>query len=183
MSHAFALFETPLGICALVWRGRSIVGSLLPERGRETIRASVLERFPGAGEAAPPPAIVAVIGRVVRLLQTGQEPLDDIPVELAGVTAFQREVYEAARRIPPGETRSYGELARLVGRPGGARAVGTALGNNPLPLLVPCHRVLAAGGKLGGFTARGGLQLKEQLLSLERAPRAERCRAAAAEAG
>ncbi len=171
MSPQFALFETALGTCGLLWEGRGIVGTALPDEGPEAALVSIRERFPGAREARPPPSVAAVIARVARLLQSGREPLDDIAVELGAVTVFQRRVYEAARRIPPGQTRGYGELARLIGKPGAARAVGGALGRNPLPLLVPCHRVLAAGGKLGGFTAPGGAKLKERLLSLEGARR------------
>jgi methylated-DNA-[protein]-cysteine S-methyltransferase len=87
-------------------------------------------------------------------------------LDLKGLTAFQKAVYQAARKIPRGETRSYGWIAQKIGNPAGSRAVGQALGRNPLPVLVPCHRVLAADGTLGGFS--GGLALKRHLLHLEK---------------
>ncbi len=86
-------------------------------------------------------------------------------LDLSGATAFQREVWQAARHIPYGETRSYGWVAAEMGRPGAARAVGQALGRNPLPIIIPCHRVLAADGGIGGFG--GGIEVKKFLLSLE----------------
>jgi methylated-DNA-[protein]-cysteine S-methyltransferase len=93
--------------------------------------------------------------------------LGEVPLDWDGVTPFQRRVYEAAREIPAGETRTYGELARRLGSPGGARAVGQALGRNPFVLVVPCHRVLASNGSLGGFSAHGGARTKRMLLDIE----------------
>ena len=84
-----------------------------------------------------------------------------------GVPEFHRRVYEAARAIPPGNTLSYGDIAKRVGAPGAARAVGQALGRNPFPIVVPCHRVLAAGGKIGGFSAQGGVATKRRMLAIE----------------
>lgn len=109
-----------------------------------------------------------VIAQLVRLLECGDGNFGDLELAWEGVTAFQKSVYVEAMKIPPGETRSYGEVAQLLGRPGAARAVGMALGRNPLALIVPCHRVVAAGGKLGGFTAHQGTDLKQRLLSIER---------------
>lgn len=94
----------------------------------------------------------------------------ELPLDLASATNFEREVWQAARAIPYGETRSYSWLARQIGKPGGARAVGQALGRNPLPIIVPCHRVLTSSGQLGGFS--GGLEMKRYLLKLEQDGRA-----------
>ena len=96
-----------------------------------------------------------------------------IPLDLHGVSVFHQRVYEAARRIPLGQTSTYGALADVVGAPGGARAVGQAMGRNPVPLLVPCHRVLAADGGMGGFSAPGGVATKRRLLEIEGADLAE----------
>jgi methylated-DNA-[protein]-cysteine S-methyltransferase len=113
--------------------------------------------------------------RVAHLLQrfaTG-EPVDfdDIPVSLAGMTSFQKQIVAACRAVPWGETASYGELAAAVGHPGAARAVGTVMRKNRVPLIIPCHRVLAAGGQLGGYSAPSGLDMKRRLLALEKRDR------------
>jgi methylated-DNA-[protein]-cysteine S-methyltransferase len=109
------------------------------------------------------------IDGIVALL--GGEPADltAVPLDMERLPAFQRAVYEIARTIPPGDTLTYGEIAARLGDPGTARAVGQALGSNPFPIVVPCHRVLAAGGRLGGFSAHGGTATKLRLLTLERA--------------
>lgn len=106
---------------------------------------------------------------MVALLRGEPRDLRDLPLELDGLPEFQRRVYEIARTIPPGSTLSYGELARRMGVPGAARAVGQALGKNPFPIVVPCHRVLAAGGKMGGFSAAGGVSTKARMLRIEKA--------------
>src|SRR5262249_61450420 len=93
-----------------------------------------------------------------------------VRLDRTGVPAFRRRVYEAARTIPPGQTLSYGEVAACAGSPGAARAVGQALGKNPFAIVVPCHRVLAAGGRVGGFSAQGGIATKLRLLALQSAP-------------
>src|SRR4029453_17011519 len=95
--------------------------------------------------------------------------LSHVALDMEQVPAFERRVYEAARRIPAGKTLSYGEIAGQLGVPGSARAVGRALGRNPFAIVVPCHRVVAAGGKLGGFSASGGVHTKRRMLEIERA--------------
>ena len=107
--------------------------------------------------------------RIVALLHGQRDDLTDLRLDMAGVPDFHRRVYDAARRIGPGHTRSYGELAAGLGEPGAARAVGQALGANPFAVIVPCHRVLAAGGRGGGFSAPGGVDTKLRLLEIERA--------------
>jgi methylated-DNA-[protein]-cysteine S-methyltransferase len=118
----------------------------------------------------PPPGFVAAaIARIQALLQGGADDLADLPLDLEGVPDFQRRVYAVTRAIPPGEVLTYGEVARRVGEPGAARAVGQALGHNPFAPVVPCHRVLAAGGKSGGFSAEGGALTKLRMLEIEKA--------------
>jgi methylated-DNA-[protein]-cysteine S-methyltransferase len=165
----FCLFDTAIGPCALVWRDGRIVGAQLPEPDDETARLRLTRRFPKAGEALPPAFIGAAISEVVALLAGEPRDLSHLPLDLDDVSAFERRVYDIALTIPPGETLTYGEVARRLGEPGAARAVGVALGRNPVPIIVPCHRVLAAGGRTGGFSAEGGVETKLRLLTIERA--------------
>jgi methylated-DNA-[protein]-cysteine S-methyltransferase len=166
----FALFDTPVGACALAWNERGLVGVLLPEASEAATRSRARRRFTDAQEAAPTPEVQRVIERIRGLLAGGRDDLADIALDLSAVAPFQRRVYEVARAISPGRTRSYGEIAAELGEPHAARAVGQALGANPFPLVVPCHRVLAAGVKAGGFSAPGGTRTKLRLLEIEGAP-------------
>ena len=125
------------------------------------------ERFDGARSGTPPPAVHDAMDRMVAALRGAADDLAEIPLDLDRVPPFSRKVYEVVRSIPPGETMSYGEVAEAVGSPGAARAVGQALGRNPFAIVVPCHRVLAAGGKTGGFTATGGATTKLRMLAVE----------------
>lgn len=163
------LFHTALGRCGIAWGARGIVGVQLPEAaGAE--RASLLRRFPDAIEAVPPPDVQRAVECIVALLGGGSPDLDSIALDMAGLPEFDRCVLEATRRIPRGTTRTYGEIAAEVGDPGAARAVGQALGRNPFPVIVPCHRVLAAAGRPGGFSAHGGVATKLRILAIEGAP-------------
>ena len=126
-----------------------------------------MRKFPAASDAEPPPVIRQAIAAIVALLAGERRDLSGIRVDLDDVPAFHRRVYEIARSIGPGATLTYGEIAARLGEPGLARDVGQALGQNPFPIVVPCHRVLAASGKLGGFSARGGVATKLRLLEIE----------------
>ena len=167
MASGFALFDTAIGRCGVAWGERVVVGVQLPEAGERETRARMLHRFPTAGEAAPPPEVQCVIDRIAALLRGEASDLSAVALDMDGVPEFHRRVYEAARTIPPGKTLSYGDIARRCGAPGAARAVGQALGRNPFPIVVPCHRVLAAGGKIGGFSAQGGVATKRRMLAIE----------------
>lgn len=165
---AFTLFDTPIGRCGIAWGARGVVGLQLPESGERATRLRLETRFPGAREETAPPApIKRAVAAIGKLLDGTPVDLATIALDLDGVPPFHRQVYEAARAIAPGTTLSYGEIATRIGSPGSARAVGQALGRNPFPIVVPCHRVLAAGGKMGGFTATGGVTTKSRLLALE----------------
>jgi methylated-DNA-[protein]-cysteine S-methyltransferase len=166
----FSLFDTAIGRCALVWRGGLVVGAALPEGSDEAMRARLARRFAGASEAEPPEAVREAIGKIVALLAGRQTDLSDIPLALEG-SDFELKVWQAARGIPRGEVRSYGDVAQEIGAPGAAQAVGLALGRNPAPIIVPCHRVLASGGKSGGFSAPGGVATKFRMLEIEGARR------------
>jgi methylated-DNA-[protein]-cysteine S-methyltransferase len=172
MAEGFTLFETAIGRCAIAWGGRGVAGVQLPEGREAETRARVRRQFPGAREAAPPAQVQGAIDGIVALLRGESRDLSGIPLDMDGVPPFHRRVYEIARAIPPGATLSYGEIAARLGAPGSARAVGQALGRNPFAIVVPCHRVLAAGGRPGGFSANGGVATKLRLLGLEGAPAA-----------
>jgi methylated-DNA-[protein]-cysteine S-methyltransferase len=163
---AFALFETPVGACAIAWRDAGISGLQLPEGSVEATRARAARRYQAAERPLSPETQAAVDG--IRALLAGQpSDLASIPLDMHGVPAFNQRVYELARRIPPGHTLTYGDIASRVGGRGRARAVGQALGRNPFAIIVPCHRVVSASGAWGGFSAHGGLELKRRLLELE----------------
>jgi methylated-DNA-[protein]-cysteine S-methyltransferase len=167
----FVHFETAIGRCALLWRGGLVVGAALPERDEARLRARLSARFPGAVEAEPPEFVVDAASLIARLLAGEKVDLGSIPLDLAAASDLERKVYEAARRIPCGEVRTYGEIAREIGAPGASQAVGAALGRNPVPIVVPCHRVLASGGRSGGFSAPGGVATKFRMLEIEGARR------------
>jgi methylated-DNA-[protein]-cysteine S-methyltransferase len=166
-AHGFAWFDTAIGRCAIAWSGRGIAAVQLPEADEQQTRARLLRRIPRACEAPPPAAAQRAIEGIVALLRGEPSDLAAIAIDTDGVPAFHRRVYEVARGIPPGATLSYGEIAARLGAPHAARAVGQALGQNPFPILVPCHRVLAAGGRAGGFSAHGGVRTKLRLLAIE----------------
>ena len=164
------LFETAIGECGIAWNEASIVGVQLPERTPRATRARLTRRFHQAVEAAPPPHARAAIRGIAALLAGERPDLSGIPLDMRHVPAFNRRVYEIARTILPGETRTYGEVAAELGDPGAARDVGRALGENPFPIVVPCHRVLAAGGRAGGFSGGSGVDTKLRMLAIERSP-------------
>jgi methylated-DNA-[protein]-cysteine S-methyltransferase len=165
--QGFTLFDTAIGRCGIAWGERGIVGVQLPEARELATRARMLERFPDAEEGRPPPVIEAALEGIAALLRGEPRDLTAIPLDMDGVPSFHRRVYEIARSIAPGSTSTYGEIAARLGAPGSARAVGQALGRNPFAIVVPCHRVLAAGGKVGGFSAQGGIATKLRMLSIE----------------
>ena len=167
MNTAYTLFETPIGPCGIAWGERGIVGVWLPESDERRTRARLLRKLPDSAEEVPPAGIRSAIGEITALLSGDRRDLSGIALDFDGVPAFHRRVYEIARSIPPGETLTYGEVARRLGDPRCAREVGQALARNPFPIVVPCHRVLAVDGKSGGFSAPGGVSTKLQLLQIE----------------
>lgn len=163
----FHLFATAIGDCGVVWSGRGVAGVQLPEKSARLTRARIVRRFPDARETAPPPDVAPAIVDIAALLAGEPKDLSSIAVDLDGIAEFDRRVYAVARTIPPGGTRAYSEIAAQLGDRTLAREVAEALSRNPVPLIVPCHRVLAAGGKMGGFSAPGGVRTKLRLLSIE----------------
>ena len=154
-----AVIDTAIGRVTVAWTENGLCEVRLPGERR---------RAPGEPGRPPPP-----VRRAIRLIQSwargSRVDFSGVPLDLR-CSSFAQKIYDAARGIPPGETITYGELARRIGKSGAARAVGTMLGRNPVPVIVPCHRIVAASG-LGGFSAAGGLRLKRRLLVLEGAPR------------
>lgn len=164
---SYSLFATSIGTAAIAWSERGIVRTFLPEPSAQAARAGLARRLPDAREAEPPEHVRRLIDDVVRLLAGERVSLEWVTIDDAAVPELDRRVYAVARTIPPGSTRTYGDVARIIGDATLARRVGEALARNPFPIVVPCHRVLAAGGRTGGFSARGGTETKMQLLRIE----------------
>jgi methylated-DNA-[protein]-cysteine S-methyltransferase len=167
MACEYALFDTPLGACGIAWGPRGIRRFQLPEATREQTEQRLLVGIEGATAAEPPPRVRQALRRVLLHLSGKPQDFSGLELDMETVPPFHRRVYEAARQAPAGRTLTYGQMAQLAGSPGASRAVGQAMARNPFPLLVPCHRVLAAGNKAGGFSAYGGAETKARLLGLE----------------
>lgn len=163
------LFDTPIGRCGIGWSARGIASVQLPDRDDARLLARLRQRLPNAQLAPPPASVRAAAERTQRLLQGERDDLLDVLLDMEGVAPFHQRVYVRARAIPPGRTITYGELAADIGEPGAARAVGQALGSNPFAPIVPCHRILAAASRSGGFSAPGGVDTKLEMLLIERA--------------
>ena len=163
----FHLFDTPIGACGIAWSVDGVKGVHIPEADAGRTRARLQRRFPDAVEAEPPAAVADAIAGIRALTGGEKRDLTGVALDLADVADFPRRVYAVARTVGPGETITYGQIATRLGDPTAARAVGEAMGRNPFGIVVPCHRVLAAGGKLGGFSANGGVATKLKLLEIE----------------
>ena len=168
-ARGFTFFDTSIGRCGVAWGERGIVGIQLPESREPDTRSRLLKKHPGAVEASPSPEIQHTLDGIVALLAGEVADLSTVVLDMEHVSPFHRKVYEAARTVPPGATLSYGEIAKQLGAGGSARAVGQALGRNPFAIVVPCHRVLAADGRIGGFSANGGIATKLRMLAIEAA--------------
>lgn len=162
-----ALFETAVGACGIAWGPAGIVGLQLPETTRTAALARLRRRFPGLVQASPPPAVADAIGRIAAFLEGGKDDFADLALDMGQTGAFERAVYRETRAIPAGSTATYGAIAAKLGDPMQARAVGQALGRNPWPIVIPCHRVTGADGRIGGFSAPGGRATKLKLLEIE----------------
>jgi methylated-DNA-[protein]-cysteine S-methyltransferase len=163
----YTLFDTAVGRCAIAWGARGIKAIELPARSEAATRRRIARACPGAGEADPPEQVASAIGAIAALFDGGADDLGDVVLDMESLPEFDRRVYDAARAIQPGSTLSYGAIAERIGERGAAQAVGQALGRNPFPIVVPCHRVVAADGSLRGFSAPGGIDTKRRMLALE----------------
>jgi methylated-DNA-[protein]-cysteine S-methyltransferase len=167
----YTIFDTAIGPMGLAWNDAGISAIQLPEATAAATRTRLGRRSPDADVEADGPAWIRdTIARVRSHLGGRPQDLSGIRIDPSRVTPFTLRVYEALRRVPSGRTVSYGALAQLAGSPGAARAIGRAMATNPFPVVAPCHRVLAAGGKAGGFSAFGGIVTKDRLLAIERSP-------------
>ena len=166
-SIGIAFFTTPVGVCGVAWSERGLTAVQLPEASTTATRARFRARCPDAVEVEPPADVQRAIDDIGELLRSGRTDLRSVVLDYSQVGEFERRAYEIARGILPGATSTYGEIAAALGDPHAARAVGQAMGHNPYPIVVPCHRVLAADGRLGGFSAGGGVETKLRLLRIE----------------
>lgn len=169
MTTGLALFDTDIGRCGVAWGNRGILGVQLPEANDARTLSRLAQKAPGAQETIMPDDIRQACNAMAELLRGEAKDLAFIAVDMERVPAFNRTVYDIARTIAPGETLTYGDIATRLGDKLLSRAVGKALGENPFPIVIPCHRVLAANGKTGGFSANGGVATKFRMLAIERA--------------
>lgn len=168
MNQSYSVFEVTGGFCGIAWSGARITRLCLPTRSAAAATHLLLRHAPDSAPGVPPPQIAATVAAVERYFQGERVDLSGVSLELGGPTEFQRRIYQAVRRVGWGQTTTYGALARELGAaPEAARDVGEAMARNPIPLIIPCHRVLAAGGKVGGFSAPGGASTKIRMLELE----------------
>ena len=172
-----ALFDTSIGRCAIAWRDETVTAFQLPERTDSETIARLLAKLDGPTLVSTegcdpdrPPLIQQGIDGVIALLDGEPIDLSFIEIDLEQVSQFERAVYAVTRAIGPGQSVTYGQVATAIGEPGAAQAVGKALGANPIPVIVPCHRVLGADGKLTGFSANGGIETKRRMLLIEGCP-------------
>ena len=168
-ADGYVVFETAIGPCAVVWRGERLVASSLPEASRTALVERIRRKFPAVPECVPPDAVARAVALVTAHLGGELQDLSQIEIDLDDWPDARRRILEASRSIPAGRTLTYGELSDTLGMRHGARAVGQAMAANPLPPVVPCHRLLGADRKLHGFSAYGGIATKRRLLTLEHA--------------
>jgi methylated-DNA-[protein]-cysteine S-methyltransferase len=164
-----ALFDTAIGPCGVAWSPLGLVALALPERDAAATEKRLIAKSRSAGQAAPPPDIAVAIVQIQNYCAGARVDFAAVPLDLSAIEEPRRRIYQVMRALGFGETTTYGDLAKRTGATDweGARDVGIAMGQNPLPIVVPCHRVLAANGKLGGFSAYGGAATKAKLLALE----------------
>jgi methylated-DNA-[protein]-cysteine S-methyltransferase len=167
-THRYFIFETAAGFCAIAWSEAGIARFTLPSRTADAAEKNLQRRVPDARPDTPPPYVMAAVDAAKRYFQGEQIDFSDLQLDLGEQDEFFKKIYAAARRVAWGHTTTYGSLAKELGAgPEAARDVGQAMAKNPVPLIIPCHRVLAAGGKLGGFSAPGGSTTKQRMLELE----------------
>ncbi|RWA76180.1 methylated-DNA--[protein]-cysteine S-methyltransferase [Mesorhizobium sp.] len=162
-----AVLETVIGFMGIAWSEKGLIRLCLPERSREAVERRLF-RHGGVSSATEQPQWVVELIASIKAYAAGEDvDFSGVAVDLDGVDDFRLAIYDAARELGFGETTTYGELAKRAGHAGLARETGAALGANPVPLVIPCHRILAAGGKIGGFSAPGGSATKEKMLAME----------------
>ena len=164
----YRLFETAHGVAAIAWHTCGIINFRLPAPSPEATERAVLRRLPNAITDEPPPEVAATIAAARRYFDGEKMDFSGVAVDLGAQQPFFEKIYDVVRRLGWGQTTTYGAVARELGAgPEAARDVGQAMASNPIPLIIPCHRVLAAGGKVGGFSAPGGSTSKLKMLAIE----------------
>jgi methylated-DNA-[protein]-cysteine S-methyltransferase len=170
----FCLFDTAVGRCALIWRGDRLIRVMLPAHDDEAMRAAIRRRAGDARQAPPPPFVETIIDAIMRLCAGEAVSFPGAPLDRTRIEQLANRIYDILLRVPFGETTTYGAIAAELGDKNLSRAVGAAMGANPFPIIIPCHRVTASGGKIGGFSAPGGTDTKKRLLDIEGAFAAEK---------
>ncbi len=166
--HKYHLFETAHGYAAIGWNAHGVTSFRLPAPAAEEARRALLRRLPDAVEAVPTGRVAAVVEMARRYFAGERIDFADVPLDMGAQEPLFARIYDLVRGLDYGETTTYGGVAKALGEgPEVARDVGQAMAKNPIPLIVPCHRVLAAGGKIGGFSAPGGSNAKARMLELE----------------
>jgi methylated-DNA-[protein]-cysteine S-methyltransferase len=164
----YLIFETAGGFCGIAWNDRGVTRFQLPTRRAESTERALMRHAPGAKPGEPSPEVAEAVAAVKRYFEGEEIDFSGVALDLEDQDAYFKQIYAAARRVGWGHTTTYGTLAKQLGAgPEAARDVGAAMANNPVPLIIPCHRVLAAGGKVGGFSAPGGSAAKLRMLELE----------------
>jgi methylated-DNA-[protein]-cysteine S-methyltransferase len=167
-AHRYHVFDTAMGFCAIAWSDAGVVRFQLPVKSAEAADRLMRRRAFGAEPGAPPEDVAAIVAAAKRYFDGEETDFSHVRLDLGGDDPFFSQVYEALRRVGWGRTTTYGALAKEIGAGReAARDVGEAMARNPAPLIIPCHRVLAAGGKIGGFSAPGGSTTKIRMLALE----------------
>jgi methylated-DNA-[protein]-cysteine S-methyltransferase len=167
-TQRYHVFETALGFCGIAWGEAGVTRLLLPAKTAAAAERDLLRRGQDAEPGTPPAQMMELIATIKRYFNGEEVDFSEVQLDLSGQPDFFKEIYAALRRIGRGSTTTYGTLAKEIGaEPQAARDVGEAMARNPVPLIIPCHRVLAAGGKLGGFSAPGGTDTKIRMLELE----------------
>ena len=167
MGRGYTIFDTAVGRCGIVWSDAGIVAVHLPEAREIDTRRRVFQLYPEARELRPPVNTETAIEGIVTLLRGEASDLRDVTLDTLGIHVFNQRVYELTRAVPRGETRTYGEIATRLGAPGAAHSVAQAIAKNPFLIIVPCHRVLEAGGYADKISPNGGSISKRRLLSIE----------------
>jgi methylated-DNA-[protein]-cysteine S-methyltransferase len=168
-SSGYQVFETAFGFCGAGWSASGLARFILPTPDAEAVERLLKRRFPDCKATQAAGAMANLIAAAQSYFNGNQEDFSKVPLDLSGINPFHRTLYTAMRHLSYGETTTYGALCESVGFPKATRETGAAMGRNPIPLIIPCHRVLAAGGKIGGFSAHGGITTKQKMLALENA--------------
>ncbi|MBV2142334.1 methylated-DNA--[protein]-cysteine S-methyltransferase [Falsochrobactrum sp. TDYN1] len=168
-SRGLILFDTPIGSCGIAWQEGRITGVEIGDADEKETGYRLRQRFPEGKISTPPVFVIEAVAKIQALLAGGNPDFGTTPLALQPLPDLNRQVYEIILELKAGETTTYGAIARRLGDVHLSQAVGHALGKNPFPIIVPCHRVLGTNGKVGGFSAAGGVETKLRLLNIERA--------------